>query len=469
MQGTSWARGLELIGDDERLVAHAGVLPPWLLAGQLGLTRGLSAGMRRPDFEPVYDRGQIVLDLGLMLIDGGEAISDFQALAHLAPVIGPVPSTPAVWRTLNEIGDLQLARVNAAVTEFRRHWWRLLSARPEGFPWLRIAGKELTGITVLDLDASVVFSGSEKENAKATYKGGTGFCPNLAACDNTGDMLAIDPRPGNSASNCAQDNIALLDLAVSRLPGSFRHNVLVRLDGAGFSHELLEHIAADGGKRGRHWEFSVGWSCTGVEMDAIARLPKAAWTAGTDQDGDVLDDTLVADLTGLLDLDAWTGKVPGLRILVREEPLHPRYRKRATEREIKLGKRYQLIATNTQRGQIAWLDARHRSHVHVENNVKQAKALGLNRWPSRHWAVNVAWTQVVALAASLLACFRHLALPAGELRQAAPKLLRFRLLHIPARLTRGQRKRWLHLRTDWPWTTGLIGARNAVRALPAPA
>lgn len=468
MQGTSWARGLEFTGDDERLVAHAGVLPLRLLAGRLGLASGLSAGMRRRGFEPVYDRGQVVLDLALTLIDGGEAISDFQALAHLAPVIGPVPSTPTVWRTLHEIGDLQLARVNAAVTEFRRHWWGLLSARPEGFPWLNVAGKELTGITVIDLDASVVFSSSEKENAKATYKGGTGFCPNLAACDNTGDMLAIDPRPGNSTSNCAADNIALLDLAVSRLPGSFRHNVLVRLDGAGFSHELLEHIAAGGGKRGRHWEFSVGWSCTDVEMDAIARLPKAAWTAGTDQDGEVLEDTFIADLTGLLNLDAWTGKIPGLRILVREEPLHPRYRKRATEREIKLGKRYQLIATNTRRGQLAWLDVRHRSHVHVENDVKQAKALGLNRWPSRRWAINVAWTQVVALAANLLAAFRHLALPPGELREAAPKLLRFRLLHVPARLTRGQRKRWLHLRADWPWTTGLIGAWNTARTLPAP-
>jgi hypothetical protein len=328
VQGTSWAHGLELIGDDERLVAHAGVLPLRLLAERLGLTRGLSAGMRRPGFEPVYDRGQVLVDLALMLIDGGEAISDFQALAHLAPVIGPVPSTPTVWRTLNETGDLQLARVNAAVTEFRRHWWGLLAARPEGFPWLKVTGKELTGITVIDLDASIVFSGSEKENAKATYKGGTGFCPNLAACDNTGDMLAIDPRPGNSTSNCAADNIAVLDLAVSRLPGAFRHNALVRLDGAGFSRELLEHIAAGGGKRGRHWEFSVGWSCTDTEMDAIARVPEAAWTAGTDQDGEVLDDTLVADLTGLLSLDAWTGKIPGLRILVREEPLHPRYRKR---------------------------------------------------------------------------------------------------------------------------------------------
>lgn len=88
-------------------------------------------------------------------------------------------------------------------------------------------------------------------------------------------------------------------------------------------------------------------------------------------------------------------------------------------------------------GQVACLDARHRSHGHVENDVKQAKDLGLNRSPSRHWAINVAWTQIMALAA-------------GGLREAAPKLLRYRLFHLPARITRGQRKRWLHLRADGP-------------------
>ena len=53
----------------------------------------------------------------------------------------------------------------------------------------------------------------------------------------------------------------------------------------------------------------------------------------------------------------------------------------------------------------------------------------------------MAWAQIVALAGNLLACFRHLALPVGELRDAAPKLLRYRLLHLPGRLTGGQRKR----------------------------
>ena len=468
MQSISWADGLELIGDDDRLVGLAGALPLRLLAERTGLRAGLSGAMRRAGFDPVYDRGQVFLDLALMLIPGGEAISDFQGLRHLAPVIGPVPSTPTVWRALGEAGELQLARVNAAVTRFRRDWWGQLAARPEGFPWLKVAGRQLTGVTVVDPGATVVFAASEKENAKATYKGGVGFVPNLATCDNVDDVLAIDPRPGNATSNCAADNIALPDLAVSRLPGPFRRRLLVRLDGAGFSQDLLEHIAAGGGKRGRCWEFSVGWACTDREVDAIDRAPKGLRQPAIDQSGNVLDDTFAADLTGLIDLDGWQHMIPGLRIIARDEPLHPRYRKRATDREKQRGRRYQLIATSTQAGQVAWLDARHRSHVHVENDVKQAKALGLNRWPSRHWKINVAWTQAVALASSLLACFRHLALPAGELRDAAPKLLRYRLFHLPARQTRGQRKRWLHLRADWPWAGDLINAWQAIKTLPAP-
>jgi len=468
VQGTGWADGLELLGDDDRLVGFAGALPLRLLAERSGLRAGLSAAMARRGFDPVYDRGQILIDLAVAQILGGEAISDFQGLRHLAPVTGPVASNPTVWRALSEVGALQLSRINSAVTGFRRHWWKLLAARPEGFPWLWVAGRELAGITVVDLDASIVFAASDKQNARPTYKGGIGFAPNLATCDNTDDVLAIDPRPGNATSNCAADNIALLDLAVSRLPGRYRRRMLIRLDGAGFSHELLNHIAAGGGVRGRDWEFSTGWSCTDTELDAIAALPPQAWTGGIDQNGDPIPDTYVADLTGLLDLRRWQDKIPGLLIIVRDEPLHPRYRKRATEREKQIGRRYQLIAVNARGGQLAWLDARHRSHVHVENDVKQAKDLGLNRWPSRQWAINVAWTQVVALASNLLACFRHLALPTAALRDAAPKLLRYRLFHLPARLTRGQRKQWLHLRADWPWVDDVINAWHAVKALPAP-
>jgi hypothetical protein len=459
---------LELVGDDERCVALAGLLPVRLLAERSGLTAGISAAMRRRGYDPDYDRGQLLVDLGLVLIGGGEAIGDFQALRHLESLIGPVPSTPTVWRSLDEAEDLQVARIRTAVCEFRRYWWAQLAARPQGFPWLHVAGRELTGITVIDLDASVVAAASGKENAKATYKGGVGFVPNLATCDNVDDVLVIDPRPGNATSNDASDNIACLDAAIAAIPGTYRRRVLVRLDGAGFSHKLLEHIADGGGVTGRRWEFSVGWACTDRELDAIDATPKQVWQLGIDQDGTPLEDTWVADITGLLDLSQWHEKTPNLRIIARNEPLHPKYAKRASDREQQRGRRYQLIAVNATTGQVAWLDARHRSHVHVEDDIKQAKALGLNRWPSRHWKINVAWTAVVALAASLLAAFRHLGLPRAALRDASIKTLRFRIFNVPGRTTRGQRKTYLHLRGDWPWTPRLISAWTAIKALPAP-
>ena len=112
------------------------------------------------------------------------------------------------------------------------------------------------------------------------------------------------------------------------------------------------------------------------EIDAIAALPDQAWTAAIEQHGEPVENAYVAELTGLLDLDAWQQKIPGLRVLVRDEPLHPRYRKRATDREKALGRRKYpgWIVANTQVGQIPGWNA---PHVHVENNIKQAKDLGL--------------------------------------------------------------------------------------------
>jgi hypothetical protein len=133
--------------------------------------------MARRGFDPVYDRGQILVDLALMQVLGGEAISDFQGLRHLALVIGPVASTPTVWRALSETGPLQLTWVNTAMVTFQPHWWGQLAARPQGFPWRTVAGRELTGVTVVGLDVSIVFAASEKENAQPTYKGGSGSAP----------------------------------------------------------------------------------------------------------------------------------------------------------------------------------------------------------------------------------------------------------------------------------------------------
>jgi hypothetical protein len=87
----------------------------------------------------------------------------------------------------------------------------------------------------------------------------------------------------------------------------------------------------------------------------------------------------------------------------------------------------------------------------------------MNRWPSRHWKVNVAWIAVVA---SLVAASDTSPYPDGDLRKASITTL---LFEVPGRITHGQRKSWLHLPTHWPWTPILTAAWQTIKTLPIPA
>ena len=57
----------------------------------------------------------------------------------------------------------------------------------------------------------------------------------------------------------------------------------------------------------------------------------------------------------------------------------------------------------------------------------------------------------------------------AELHRAEPKTLRYRLLHIAARITRGQRKVFLRLAEHWPRALALAKAFTRLRQIPLPA
>ena len=67
----------------------------------------------------------------------------------------------------------------------------------------------------------------------------------------------------------------------------------------------------------------------------------------------------------------------------------------------------------------------------------------------------------------LLAWTQHLLLD-GELAAAEPKKLRYRLLHVAARLTRTARQTRLRIAETWPWATDLTTAFTRLAALPQP-
>ncbi|CCH74833.1 hypothetical protein BN11_4850004 [Nostocoides australiense Ben110] len=52
------------------------------------------------------------------------------------------------------------------------------------------------------------------------------------------------------------------------------------------------------------------------------------------------------------------------------------------------------------------------------------------------------------------------------MKTCEPKALRYRFLHIPARLTTSGRRRHLRLPETWPWTQAAVAAFTAVMAIP---
>lgn len=455
-----------MTGDGTGVVAHAGSAAVRLLADRTGLTGALSGAVARRGFTPGHDRGRVLVDVATMITAGGEAIADIDTLRHQEQVLGAVASAPTVWRALDEVGPGALKRIEKARAKVRAGVWGLI---PGGLPASKIAGTTLPAdVVVLDVDATIVVAHSEKEQATRTFKKTFGYHPIGVWCDNSGEFLAASLRPGNAGSNTTADHLDVLARAIDQVPASYRRKVLVRADGAGASHGLLDWLtslntAAKHGARGRSVEYSVGFAITETVRDAITLVPKKAWTAAIDTDGDVREHADVVEITGLLPdalREAWPA---GMRVIVRREHPHPGAQLSLFEERD--GWRYQAFVTNTTTGQVGFLEARHRAHARVEDRIRVAKDTGLGRFPSREYAINHAWLTVVQVAADLLAWLRLLALP-DALKACEPKALRYRFLHIPARLTRGARRRHLRLPQTWPWVTEAVATFTNVMAIP---
>ena len=459
MKRTSWWQGLSVTADDAGVVPLAGSVAVRLLADRVGLTDGLSAALARRGFSPGHARGQVWVDVAVMLTAGGEAIADIDTLRHQPDLWGPVASAPTVWRTMDEATPAVLARVEKARSQARRHVWGLLPTLPAS----KVAGTDLAEMVVLDVDATLVAAHSEKDQARATFKGGFGFHPIGVWCDNTTELLAVTLRPGNAGSNHAGDHIDVLRRAVDQIPAAHRRRLLIRADGAGATHELLDWLTEQGQLRGRRLEYSVGFPTKNTALtSAITAIPERAWTPAVAADGEVRDGADVAEATGLLDLRRWP---TGMRVIVRRERPHPGAQLSLLEEAD--GWRYQAFATNTRVGQLAFLEARHRAHARVEDRIKAAKDSGLGRFPSREYAINQAWLKIVAVAADLTAWLRLLALD-GDLAATEPKGLRLKMLHVPARLVRSGRRRHLRLPGRWPWADQIVEAFRRIMIIPAP-
>jgi Transposase DDE domain group 1 len=478
MQHNGWDHALKVTAGGTGLVGHVGAVLLRKAADQAGLTAWLSGALRKKGTSPLLDRGIVLVSLAVAIALGATSMSDIALLAHLAPVLGDAPSGPTARRALDLAGTpAMLERIARARARARAHAWKLIEGTPAGFPWLVIAGKALTGWLVIDMDATLVTASSDKEGAAPTWKKGYGFHPLGAWCASTRECLAMLLRPGNAGSNTFTDHKEVLAAALRQVPARFRSKVLIRIDGAGASHELIDHLLSLSFAR-RTVLFTCGWMITAADEDAIRQVPADAWKPGIAQDGTTEDDKDVAEITGLM---SRAGNWPdGLRWIARRVKPSRRHIKNLTDYEKNTGWKYSITCTNIPGAGIGgvpgshhpqYIDTVHREHAVVETaGVRTAKAMGLRNLPSKTWQVNAGWVIAANIAADLAAWTRLLGFhDDDELREADPDTLRYRIWHIPARLARHARKRTLAISPDRPWANAFLTCWQRLRTLPAPA
>jgi DDE family transposase len=437
---------VEVTPDGEGLVSRAGSALVARVAGKVGLTRALS--LRLTDLKTRrsgHDLGNVVRDLAVMLADGGDCLADLAALQDQGVLFGPVASTSTAFRVIDRIArDPEgLERLRAAHAGARSRAWKLIGAPTE---------------LDVDLDATLVGAHSDKEGAAGNFKGGFGFHPLLAYGDQTGEALAGELRPGNAGANTAADQIAVAEQALQQIPAEHIEGIdlLLRVDSAGACHELLDWC------RDARIRFSVGYDLTETVREAILEIADEDWVCALDQDGSQRPNGQVAEITEHLDLTGWP---TGSRVLVRRERAHPGAQLSFTDHD---GHRFQAILTDQPGDDIAAIERRHRKRARVEDHIRNDKDTGLRNLPFRDFEHNRVWLALVLLAHDLL-CWTQQLLLTGELARAEPKRLRYRLLHVAARLAFHARAAKLRLQANWPWASDLAGAFARLNALPDPA
>jgi hypothetical protein len=135
----------------------------------------------------------------------------------------------------------------------------------------------------------------------------------------------------------------VLSAALRQVPARSRRKVLVRVDGAGASHDLVNHLLSLSSSRTTVL-FTCGWMITDADEQAIALIPAGAWQPGTAQDGAAEDDKDVAEVTGLM---SRAGNWPdGLRWIARRVKPSGRHLRNLTDYEKQTGWKYSITCTN---------------------------------------------------------------------------------------------------------------------------
>lgn len=218
--------------------------------------------------------------------------------------------------------------------------------------------------------------------------------------------------------------------------------ILIRGDSAYGSHAVIK-AAVKGDAM-----FSVVLTKNPAVQRAIDSIAEHEWVP-VNYPGSVIDPD-----TGELISDAQVAEVTYTAFATTKAPVTARLVVRRVKDQNRLAElfpvwRHHPFFTNTTETTVE-ADITHRRHPVIETTFADLINGALAHLPSGRFGANCAWAICAGITHNLLRAAAA-ALAGGRLTTARGATLRTRIINIPARLARPQRKPVLYLPAHWPW------------------
>jgi Transposase DDE domain group 1 len=449
--------------DDDHLVSCAGLVPVMGLAEQTGLVELLADNVHIAETRIKSGAANPAPKLATLIAGmcaGADCIDDVDMLRSggMKTLFGGVYA-PSTLGTL--LREFTFGHARQLESVLRGHL-SALCARIDLLP-----GAEVRAFVDIDSLLRPVYGhakqgasyGHTKIAGKQVLRKGLSPLATTISTDTAAPVIAgMRLRAGKTGSGKGAGRMVAQGIATARAAG-VTGQILVRGDSAYGSRAVVCAARRAGA------QFSLVWTKTAAVQRAIAAIPDDAWTPvrypGAVQDpdtGDWISDAEVAEIS--YTAFASTKDAITARLIVRRvkdaryrDALFPVWR-------------YHPFFTNSDEP-TADADITHRRHAIIETTFADLIDGPLARMPSGRFGANSAWVLCAGIAHNLLRAAAALA--GGPHAVARGATLRRKIVNIPARLTRPQRRPVLRLPSHWPWADAWLRLwHNIFRKHPPP-
>jgi hypothetical protein len=433
--------------DDENLVSSAGLVPVMRLADQTGLQRLLADKIRidaprikSGSANPAPKLATVVAGM----CAGADCIDDIDVLRSggMTTLFGDVYAPSTVGTLLREFTFGHARQLESVL---RAH----LVALCERVDLLPGAAEQRVFVDIDSLLRPVY--GHAKQGASYGHskiagkqilrKGLSPLAATISTAGSAPVIAGMRLRAGKTGSAKGAGRMVASAIGTARATGA-AGPILVRGDSAYGTRAVVAACVRHGA------QFSLVMTRNPAVERALAAIEETAWTP-VSYPGAVHDPD-----TGAWISDAEVAEIPYTAFASTPD----RITARLVVRRVKDARfpdalfpvwRYHPFFTNTDLP-VADADITHRQHAVIETVFADLIDGPLAHIPSGRFGANSAWVLCAAIAHNLL---RAAGVLAGDRHtRARGSTLRRRIVNVPARLARPQRRPTLHLPTHWPWS-----------------